>query len=153
MSCGAGSRLGSDLALLWLYFLPLPWELPYVEGAALKKQKKKPLAAQSLEPISPLSCYMVVWLRGSWCGCQGSAFWLTEGPRVSLSAPPCLVPVSLSQLLLSSLSVLFLFSDDCLWSECFLQLPGLARSRQQCSHQSDGWWLCLSHLCHGPPWG
>lgn len=47
--------------------------------------------------------------------------------------------------LVSSLSVLFMFSDDCLRSECFLQLPGLARSRQQCSHQSDGRRLRLDH--------
>lgn len=44
------------------------------------------------------------------------------------------------------LSVLRVLSDDRLWTERFLQLPGLARSRQQCGHQSDGWRLCLNHL-------
>lgn len=51
------------------------------------------------------------------------------------------------------ISVLCMFSDDCLRSERFLQLPGLAGRGQQCSHQSDGWRLRLGHLCHGPPWG
>ena len=52
MSCGAGHRLGLDLALLWLWhklvvtapIRPLAWEPPYVLGVALKRtkdQKKK----------------------------------------------------------------------------------------------------------------
>ena len=47
MSCGVGCRLGSDLALLWLWhkpaavapIRPLAWEPPYATGVALKKQK------------------------------------------------------------------------------------------------------------------
>ena len=49
MSCGVGHRRGSDLVLLWLWcgpaaaspIHPLAWELPYAEGAALKKTKNK----------------------------------------------------------------------------------------------------------------
>ena len=49
MSCGVGCRHGSDLALLWLWhrlaaiapIQPLAWELPYVEGAALKSKISK----------------------------------------------------------------------------------------------------------------
>ena len=49
MSCGAGHRHGSDLALLWLWHRPaavaligtLAWGPPYAVGVALKKQKKK----------------------------------------------------------------------------------------------------------------
>uniref|UniRef100_A0A8P0NPI5 Plasmolipin n=2 Tax=Canis lupus familiaris TaxID=9615 RepID=A0A8P0NPI5_CANLF len=41
--------------------------------------------------------------------------------------------------------LLFVFSDDCLRSERFLQLPGLAGSGQQRGHQSDGRWLRLEH--------
>ena len=49
MSCGVGLRLGSDLALLWLWCRPeatapigpLAWEPPYAMGAALKKRRKK----------------------------------------------------------------------------------------------------------------
>ena len=49
VSCGVGCRRGSDLALLWLWcrlaatapIRPLVWELPYAEGVALKRQKKK----------------------------------------------------------------------------------------------------------------
>ena len=49
MSCGAGHRHGSDLALLSLWrrlgavapIRPLAWEPPYVVGAALKGQKDK----------------------------------------------------------------------------------------------------------------
>ena len=45
MSCGAGCRRGSDLALLWLRcrpaatapIQPLAWEPPYAKGAALRK--------------------------------------------------------------------------------------------------------------------
>ena len=45
MSCGVGCRHGSDLALLWLWrrpaavapIQPLAWELPYAEGAVLKR--------------------------------------------------------------------------------------------------------------------
>ena len=47
MSCGV--RCGLDPTLLWLWhrlaalalFQPLAWELPYAEGAALKRKKKK----------------------------------------------------------------------------------------------------------------
>ena len=49
MSCGVGHRLGSDLALLWLWCRPtavapigpLAWEPSYTAGAALKRQKTK----------------------------------------------------------------------------------------------------------------
>ena len=49
MSCGVGRRLGSDLALLWLWFRlvatapihPLAWEPPYAMGTALGKTKDK----------------------------------------------------------------------------------------------------------------
>ena len=49
MSCGIGHRCGSDPELLWLWRRPastalnrpLPWELPYAAGAALKRQKTK----------------------------------------------------------------------------------------------------------------
>ena len=49
MSCGAGCRCDSDLALLWLWhrpeatgpIRPLAWEPPYAEGVALEKTKKK----------------------------------------------------------------------------------------------------------------
>ena len=48
VSCGVGRRLGSDLALLWLWrrpeatapVRPLAWEPPHAAGAALKTQKK-----------------------------------------------------------------------------------------------------------------
>ena len=49
MSSGVGQRLGSDLALLWLWcrlaavapIRPLAWELPYAAGAALKEKGKE----------------------------------------------------------------------------------------------------------------
>ena len=51
MSCGVGCRCGSELVLvlLWLWhrlaavapIRPLAWELPYAEGAAVKKNIKK----------------------------------------------------------------------------------------------------------------
>ena len=49
MSCGAGPRHGSDLALLWLCcrpvatapIRPLAWEPPNAAGVAPKKQKKQ----------------------------------------------------------------------------------------------------------------
>ena len=49
MSCGVGSRRGSDPELLWLWhkpvatapIRPLAWEPPYATGAALKKQDKR----------------------------------------------------------------------------------------------------------------
>ena len=48
MSCDVGHRLGSDVALLWLWHRPaatapfqlLAWKPPYATGAALKRQKK-----------------------------------------------------------------------------------------------------------------
>ena len=48
MSYGVGHRRSSDPALLWLWCRleatapnePLAWELPYAEGAALKRQKE-----------------------------------------------------------------------------------------------------------------
>ena len=49
MSCGAGHRHGSDLAVLWLWCRlvavaligPLAWEPPYAAGVALKSKKIK----------------------------------------------------------------------------------------------------------------
>ena len=49
MSLGEGNKLGSDLALLWLWrrlaaaalIQPLAWELPCAVDMALKKKKKK----------------------------------------------------------------------------------------------------------------
>ena len=41
MSCGVGLHRGLNPALLWLWFRPLHWDLPYAVGAALKRQKKK----------------------------------------------------------------------------------------------------------------
>ena len=49
MSCGAGSRCGSDPTLLWLWgrpaaaalIPPLAWELPYDMSVAVKSQKNK----------------------------------------------------------------------------------------------------------------
>ena len=49
MSCGAGHRCSLDLALLWLWHMPvatalirsLAWELPYALGVALEKAKKQ----------------------------------------------------------------------------------------------------------------
>ena len=48
-SCSIGHRCRSDPALPWLWRRPaaapliqlLAWELPYVEGVAIKKKKKK----------------------------------------------------------------------------------------------------------------
>ena len=65
MSCGVGRRRGSDPMLLWLshrmvaaaLIQPLAWEPPYAVGMALKKKKKKKLAAVGL-PIT-------VWLLDS----------------------------------------------------------------------------------------
>ena len=49
MSCGVGRPHSSDLALLWLWcglatvtlIRLLAWELPYAEGVALLRKKKK----------------------------------------------------------------------------------------------------------------
>ena len=47
MSCGVGSRCGSDLALLWCRLAAtapiqsLAWELSYASSAVLKRKKKK----------------------------------------------------------------------------------------------------------------
>ena len=49
MSCGAGPRHGSDLALLWLCcrpvatapIRPLAWEPPNAPGAALEKAERQ----------------------------------------------------------------------------------------------------------------
>ena len=49
MSCGAGCRRGSDLALLWLWcrsaavalIRPLAWESPHAVDVATKKERKK----------------------------------------------------------------------------------------------------------------
>ena len=56
MNCGVGCRLSLDPELLWLWcrlaavalIRPLPWELPYAEGAALKSKEKKKSKAIAL---------------------------------------------------------------------------------------------------------
>ena len=58
VSGGVGCRRGSDLVLLWLWCRPavadlirlLAWELPYAEGAALEKTKRK-----KEKPYKPMS--------------------------------------------------------------------------------------------------
>lgn len=75
-----------------------------------------------------------VHLRRPWCHCPHLVPWLSLTDHLGLfSLPP----------------VLCLSGNDCLRSECFLQLPGLARSGQQRGHESDGWGLLLSQLCCG----
>ena len=49
MNCGVSLRCSSDLALLWLWRMPvatapiqhLAWEPPYAMGVAVKKKKKE----------------------------------------------------------------------------------------------------------------
>ena len=49
MSCGIGCRFGLYPTLLWLWCRPaavaqirsLAWEIPYAEGVALKREKKR----------------------------------------------------------------------------------------------------------------
>ena len=62
MSCGVGQRRSLDPALLWLWrrpaaaapMRPLAWEVPYAEGAALKKAKNKNLPSLShLKSLDP----------------------------------------------------------------------------------------------------
>ena len=51
MSCGVRHRHSSDLALLWLWYmpattaliLPVAWKLAYAMGGALKNKQKKRL--------------------------------------------------------------------------------------------------------------
>ena len=65
MSCGIGQ--GCDPPLLWLWYrlvavaliCPLPWELPYATGAALKKKKKVKDSVHGL----PLLTVLVFVLR------------------------------------------------------------------------------------------
>lgn len=80
------------------------------------------------------SFYPQVYLRRPWCHCSHVVSWLSLTDHLGLFSPP---------------PVLCLSGDDCLRSECFLQLPGLARSGQQRGHESDGWGLLLSQLCCG----
>ena len=63
MSCGVGSRRGSDPTLLWLWcgpaaaapIRPLAWEPPFAAGAALEKTKKK-------KPHQPLTVFGIVYV-------------------------------------------------------------------------------------------
>ena len=60
MSCGVGRRHSLDPALLWLccrpaaaaLIQPRAWELPYVAGATLKRQKIKIKTGQDLTIVS-----------------------------------------------------------------------------------------------------
>ena len=60
MSCSVGHGCGLDLVLLWLWcrlaaatlIQPLAWELPYVMGEALKRQKQTDLSSGSTVPSS-----------------------------------------------------------------------------------------------------
>ena len=78
MSCGAGCRLGSDPALLWLWCrqgaiapIWLAWEPPYALGAALKRQKKKKyIISHDFDPQNhqktKLSIKLYVTIRNCW---------------------------------------------------------------------------------------
>ena len=64
MSCGVVQRHDSDLVLLWLWYRlpatatiqPLAWELPYAEGAALKKGPKKKKESQIKDSFLQTLC-------------------------------------------------------------------------------------------------
>ena len=85
MSCGVGGRRGSDPSLLWLWckpasaavIRPLVWELPYAEGAALKRPppKKKRCLGVSwwLSRLSIQHCHY--YASGYSCG-EGSSLAL-----------------------------------------------------------------------------
>ena len=70
MSCGAGRRQSSDLALLWLWCRPvaiapigpLAWERPYAAGAALEKAKRQNKKNQKRQKTKnpPASSWMLV---------------------------------------------------------------------------------------------
>ena len=74
MSCGVCCRLGSDLALMWLWcklaaavpIQPLAWELPYALGVTLKRPKKKKkgivtIVGEDTKELEPSNC---------WWGCK-----------------------------------------------------------------------------------
>ena len=70
MSCGVGSRRGSDPELLWLWhkpvatapIRPLAWEPPYATGAALKKKDKRQKKKKKKEIFMYISVYLSVFL-------------------------------------------------------------------------------------------
>ena len=58
VSCGVGCRRGSDPTVALIQ--SLAWELPYAEGAALKKQKQN-----SLKSPAPLDFDYILALDGT----------------------------------------------------------------------------------------
>ena len=64
MSCGIGSRRGSDPMFLWLWrrpvatalIRPLAWEPPYAKGAAQEMAKKKDKTKQTKHQESTIYC-------------------------------------------------------------------------------------------------
>ena len=67
VSCGVGCRLGSDPALLCLWYRPaaaapirpLAWEPPHAGGAALKKKKKSEIKTK-LEDVHYLISMLTI---------------------------------------------------------------------------------------------
>ena len=80
MSCGVGQRHGLDPALLWLrcrpaataVIPPLPWELPYAAGVALKRQKKKCLKIDCISVIEDVEELALSYPAG------GNVKWYTS---------------------------------------------------------------------------
>ena len=76
MTCGVGRRPGSDLTSLWLWcslaaaapIRPLAWDLPYVTGAALERQKDKKTKKKKKKKRVPY----IFWLLTPYqiCGLQ-----------------------------------------------------------------------------------
>ena len=64
MSCGVGHSRGLDPVLLWLWhrpaavalIQPLPWEISYAAGAALKKKKKEKKTNPQFWESPPTPC-------------------------------------------------------------------------------------------------
>ena len=68
VSCGVGQKLGSDLALLWLWYrpagaapiTPLAWELPYASSSAVKRKKKRGVPVMEQWLMNPTRNHEVV---------------------------------------------------------------------------------------------
>ena len=137
MSFGVGRRLGSDLALLWLWcrlatkglIRPLVWEPPYAVGAALEKRPKK----KKSKLLFHFQCLSPLWqVEGK-----------TEDSKLLITAPYFWQPASIHP---GAQSESLHVNKRCSWYSCHLGNKSFRSSVSETGARNLSVFSIISHV-------